>query len=172
MNLSVLTQSVVKKLFHYDPVTGIVTRLVRTAQRHQVGEAVGSSGARGYLQTTVGSRKYMLHRLIWLWVYGAWPVADIDHKNRIRNDNRLDNLRAATRSENNHNTGISQANSSGYQGVTWDKSRCRWVANIRAHGKQRHLGRFQTPQAASEAYQAAKRVYHPTTPSNQQGAQS
>lgn len=159
-----LTQARLKELLDYNPETGLVTRLVCTANRHKVGEIVGAKGARGYLQATIYSKKYMLHRLIWLWVHGVWPTNDVDHRDRNRANNKLGNLREATRSENNHNSGLSRANWSGFKGVAWDKNRCLWVATICAAGKSHRLGRFKTPEAASEAYLAAKKIYHPTAP--------
>lgn len=164
MSQPILTQEYLRSLFDYNAETGVFTRLVCTANRHKVGEAVGHSAARGYRQAMAAGKKYMVHQLVWMWVYGYLPPNDIDHINRNRSDNRLANLREVTRSENNHNMGISRANWSGYTGVAWDKSRCLWLASIKADGKQHHLGRFKTPQAASAAYLAAKAVYHPTAP--------
>lgn len=157
-------QTLLRKLFDYDPSTGVVTRLVCTANRQTVGEQVGAPGARGYLQATIHSEKYMLHRLIWMWVYGAWPAHKVDHINRVRSDNRLTNLREVTHAENCHNQSLSTRNWSGFTGAAWDKSRCLWVASIGINGKQLHLGRFLTPELASAAYQAAKAIYHPTAP--------
>lgn len=170
MSKSILTQSRLRELLDYNPETGVFTRKLCTANRHKQGEAVGYSGARGYRQAMAEGKKHMLHRLAWLWVHGTWPEFDIDHKNRNRADNRIDNLRPATRSENNHNIGTSRANWSGFTGVAWDKSKRLWVANISANGKQYFLGRFKDPALASAAYQAAKLIYHPTAPVAQQGA--
>ena len=164
MSKPILTQARLRELFDYDPETGVFIRKLCTANRHKLGEVVGYPGARGYRQVRAGGKTQMLHRLAWLWVHGVWPEFDVDHKNRNRADNRIDNLRPATRSENNHNAGISSANWSGFTGVAWDKSRCLWLASIRAKGKQYHLGRFPTRIEASAAYQAAKLTYHPTAP--------
>ena len=157
-----LTRARLRELFDYDPETGVVTRLVRTANRHKVGEAVGTKGSRGYLQATVFGKKYPLHRLVWFWVHGVWPPYDVDHRNRMRTDNRIKNLRCATRAENNHNAGRSRANWSGYTGVAWDSARCKWLAQISVAGKSIHLGRFDSALRASAAYQAAKLIHHPT----------
>lgn len=155
-------QAELRRLFNYSPSTGLVTRRVRTANRHVVGEIVGTPGGRGYLQVTVYSRKYPLHCLIWCWLYGTWPTTDIDHKNRDRADNRKVNLRLTTRSENNHNSGLSRRNTSGHKGVCWDKARQQWIAHITTDGKQIFLGRFTDPELAGASYRAAKALYHPT----------
>lgn len=157
-------QALLRKLFDYDPHTGVVTRLVCTANRHTPGEQVGYLAARGYLQAGVFATKYYLHRLIWMWVYGTWPVNKIDHVNRVRSDNRLINLREVSNAENCHNTSRQTRNWSGYTGVAWDKNRCLWLAQITVSGRHFHLGRYSTPAEASVAYQAAKAIHHPTAP--------
>ena len=158
------TQQHLRELFDYDPRTGVVTRSLCTANRHTQGEIVGTKGARGYLQATVNSLKYPLHRLIWCWVHGTWPTDDIDHINRVRDDNRIENLRIATRSENNHNAGPNRANTSGHRGACWDKSKGLWAANIGVNGRTQFLGRYATAEEAGRAYLAAKLKYHPTAP--------
>lgn len=158
-----LTQKDIQELFAYDPKTGFVTRLKKTANRHKVGERVGTPGGRGYLQVTIGRKKCPLHRVIWCLVYGVWPVGDVDHRNRIRSDNRLTNLREASRSENNHNASPNRRNTSGARGVCWDKSRGKWTVHIHADGKQHHLGRFDELDKARDAYLSAKALYHPTS---------
>lgn len=157
-------QTELKELFNYDPDTGVVTRKKCTANRHVLGEVVGFAGSRGYLQAAVRSVKYPLHRLIWCLVTGEWPEGDIDHINRNRADNRLANLRAVTRSENNHNAGMSRRNKSGYTGVCWDKAKNSWIANICVGGKTKHIGRYASAERAAEARKQAKAVYHPTAP--------
>ena len=155
-------QAELRRLFSYNPVTGLVTRRVCTANRHTEGELVGTKGGRGYLQVTVRSKKYPLHCMIWCWLYGVWPTTDVDHKNRDRADNRKHNLRLATRSENNQNAGMSSRNSSGRKGVCWDKSRQLWTVHISVNHKQIHLGRHADLDVAAAAYQSAKAIYHPT----------
>lgn len=160
------TQEELRKLFHYSPVTGLMTRKVCTANRHTEGELVGTYGARGYLQVGIYSKKYPAHRIIWCWMTGSWPEHDVDHINRDRSDNRWENLRAVTRSENNHNLGMSRRNKSGHKGVHWDKARGKWLVNIRADGKTHHIGRYDDLETATDAYRAAKSIHHPTAPNH------
>lgn len=160
------TQEELRKLFQYEPVTGLLTRKACTANRHTVGELVGTYGARGYLQVGIYSKKYPAHRVIWCWMTGSWPTHDIDHINRDRSDNRWKNLRSVTRSENNHNAGLSRRNTSGHTGVAWDKSRGKWMVSIRSNGSQKYLGRFDDLLTAIAAHEAAKRVHHPTAPNH------
>jgi hypothetical protein len=115
---------------------------------------------------TFGGIKYRLlaHRVIWAMAHGRWPTDQIDHINGARDDNRLENLREATQDENQHNRALHRLNTSGYPGVSWDKAKRKWQANIRVGGRQVNLGRFPDRQSAARAYLAAKAVLHPTAP--------
>lgn len=97
------------------------------------------------------------HQLAWLFCHGYWPETDIDHKNGDRLDNRIDNLRLATRSMNNGNSKKPKTNTSGFKGVYWHSQRERWCAGIRCNGQTTYLGLFDTPESAHEAYMAAAR---------------
>ena len=108
-----LTQSEVKRLFDFNAETGVVTRLVTRGYRAKAGDTVGSINDRGYMTVKIINSTYMLHRVIWLWVYGEFPPNDIDHINGDRADNRLVNLRAVTRQENMKNRCLSKNNKSG-----------------------------------------------------------
>jgi hypothetical protein len=79
---------------------------------------------------------------------------NIDHINGNKLDNRKDNLRICTQKENTWNNGVSTANTSGYKGVYWNKQRNKWAAKINRHGKQIHIGLFDTPEEAAKAYNA------------------
>lgn len=84
---------------------------------------------------------------------GEWPSADVDHKNRDRRDNRWENLRAATRSQNNANR-VTTA-SHGFKGATYNKRQGRWAAQTKFKGKPVYLGYYDTPEEAHAAYLAA-----------------
>jgi hypothetical protein len=99
------------------------------------------------------NRYYLAHRLAWFWVYGRWPSGELDHANRIRNDNRIANLRQATRGEQRHNSKTNSNNSHGARGIY--RYYNRWVAQIRHNKKQHYLGTFATAQQAREAYSKA-----------------
>lgn len=155
-----LTQAQVKELFHYDPDTGNLVWRVDRGTRKVVGKIAGCLKIRGYFVIKIDGKDYQAHRLIWLYVHGAWPINQIDHVNGVKHDNRIFNLREATGSQNQQNRRKpSSNNASGYLGVTENKG--KWVAVIKLSGKNRHIGRYDTPEAAHAAYLAKKRELHP-----------
>src|SRR3546814_1707207 len=86
---------------------------------------------------------------------GKWPPGEVDHRNGARDDNRWCNLRKATKAQNQANARRRRDNTSGVKGVTWNKARKKWVAQIQAGGKRMSLGGFPTIDAADNAYQKA-----------------
>ncbi len=147
-----ITQERLLEFLHYDPKTGIFTWLKSTNKRIVVGRAAGAISL-GYTLISIENCIYRAHRLAWLYVYGVWPNKDIDHINRIRSDNRIENLREATKFENARNIGKMSTNTSGLKGVTWDKDRNKWKSHARVNGKTFNLGRFDSKQDASKAYE-------------------
>ena len=100
------------------------------------------------------------HRVAWAIYYGEWPTAHVDHANGNKADNRIGNLRLATRSQNNQNVRSAKNASSNFKGVTWDASRNKWIAGIKKDYKRHNLGRFDTAEAAARAHDdAALRLY-------------
>lgn len=152
-----LTQERVKELLDYYPATGVFVWKVNK-NRAKAGSTAGSPYSTGYVYIQIDGKKYKAHRLAWLYVYGCWPDKEIDHINRNRSDNRLGNLRDTDK--NSWNTGDYKNNTSGYQGVSWHKHAKKWLAQIKVYGKQKHLGLFDTIEAANAAYIAAKEEHH------------
>jgi hypothetical protein len=150
-----LTQDCVRELFDYDPETGIVTRRVsRWPERWPVGGIVGTARADGYLMTQIGATGYLLHRIIFLWMTGRMPLA-VDHANMCRTDNRWQNIREATRSQNGANRRAISTNTSGYKGVSYHKRVGKYQARIYVEGKCIALGYRDTALEAAELYNAA-----------------
>lgn len=158
------TWEVVSELLTYDPSNGELRRKVRTSNRIQVGSLAGSVHSTGYIRVRVCGRTYAAHQLVWLLVYGVWPEKEIDHRNGIRSDNRLVNLRECSRAENHQNRAMRRDNSSGFIGVSWAKREAKWKACIGKGRKLRHLGYFDTAQAAHNAYLTAKNELHTFQP--------
>jgi hypothetical protein len=108
----------------------------------------------------VDGRLYGEHAVIWCWCTGDWPAGLIDHRNGVRSDNRIDNLRDATRRINQQNLRRARSdNKTGLLGVTVARDGTP-QAHIRINGRQTYLGRFPTQEAAHAAYLNAKRDCH------------
>lgn len=125
-----------KSVLRYDPETGLFTWLVRTSNRIKVGDVAGSIDAYGYRQIKVFGRIYKTHRLAFLYMTGSFPADQIDHINRIPDDNRWINLRAVSNAENQRNHGIQKNNTSGFMGVCRDKSCNSWRVTATHEGRQ------------------------------------
>jgi hypothetical protein len=98
---------------------------------------------------------YLAHRLAWFYVNGCWPRMGLDHVNLDGLDNRLSNLREATKAENQRNTRPPRTNKSGVKGVFWRRDLQKWRAAITINGKSIHLGVFVEKRDAAESYRAA-----------------
>lgn len=107
----------------------------------------------GYIQNDKYGR---LHR----GIMNAKPNEIVDHVNGDRLDNRKSNLRLCTNAENSRNANISKNNTSGYKGVSWDKSRNLWHAQIMVDKRTIHIGRFGDKLEAAKAYNKAAVKYH------------
>jgi hypothetical protein len=155
-----MTLDELRRYMTYDPETGVFVRtgLVKTSKR--AGSVVGRIDQKGYRVTMIRYHYYLLHRVAWLFHYGQWPPADIDHINGDRADNRISNLRLATRKENSRNRKLHYTNTSGFRGVTWDRSKMRWKAKITVNGKSRTLGNYVDIADAAAAYEKAAAVHY------------
>lgn len=104
----------------------------------------------GYRSIHVSGRRYQEHRLIFLWWHGVLPD-QIDHINRNKSDNRIENLRRCSHSTNQINTN-DRNSSSGVRGVRQVDKTGRWMARIYKDGKEIRVGTFATLEEASVAY--------------------
>ena len=147
----------------YNAETGVFTWLLRPIEsgrrrRHSLswntryaGKPAGRTALNGYVVILVDKRWYLAHRLAWMFEYGRWPKEDIDHINRDRADNRIANLRGATRTQNNGNTKLHRHNTSGVKGVCWATREKRWLAQVQFNGKCKSGGRFKSFDEACAA---------------------
>ena len=146
-----LTQERLQEILEYSADTGDFTfRFSRGGSRE--GSVAGSVLKDGYVRISIDYRIYSAHRLAWLYVNGSWPAGDIDHVDGDPSNNRFANLRDVSRAENNRNKGLHSNNTSGLPGVSFHKQAQRWQAFISVDGRQRHVGYYDTPEAAHAAY--------------------
>lgn len=143
--MSDVTAELVRDLLDYNPDTGVFIKKNGGGPKKR-GEVIGSRNKyTGYWSTTIHGNNYYLHRLAWLHVHGRWPELEIDHKNRDKSDNRLQNLREATPSQNKTNR-ISLVNTSGFKGVR------RHGRNWQAMFCGIPLGTYASPAEAHAVY--------------------
>ncbi|MDH4318517.1 MAG: HNH endonuclease [Desulfobulbaceae bacterium] len=131
-----ITQARVKELFVYKD--GDLVRAV-PCQGARVGEVSGFMGEKGYRHIRADGRIYKHHRLVWLWHNGYLPENDLDHIDHDRTNNRIENLREASRSCNMRNS-KQRKSSSGVKGVSWSKRERGWRAQIMIAGRTISLG--------------------------------
>lgn len=156
-----------REVLSYDSLTGVFTwncdmEWPSAGLSFVKGEVADRERLRdGYNMVVVDRRRYMAHRVAWLFTTGAWPRGVIDHINGVKNDNRFENLRDTTQKVNGQNRREANKNNhAGLLGVYPNRRTGRWRAQIRIAGKARDLGTFATPQLAQAAYLKAKREHH------------
>lgn len=151
-----ITQTYLKSILDYNPQTGVFVwkKFVgkkRNIKRY-IGKIAGGKDNLGRMQIRLNDKYHRLHRLAWLYIYGNWPDGHIDHINMDQSDNRISNLRIATRSQNQCNRGIQTNNTSGFKGVSFSKLHNKWHSYIKIEGKRKHIGLYKSKMAAYFAY--------------------
>jgi hypothetical protein len=159
-----MTQDEIKQVIHYDVQTGVFRW--RFSGKSHAGKKkpwsiAGTHHNKGYIEIAINRKRYLAHRLAWMYVYGEWPNQFIDHKNGNPLDNRIENLRDVSHKTNCENKRtIGTKNTSGYLGAGWREDRKKWRGVITVNRKQKFLGFFDTAELAHQAYLNAKREFH------------
>jgi len=139
-----LTQKELKKIIRYRPTIGDFIWRISYKNNIKIGAKAGWTDTNGYYYIQIGNKKYRAHRLAWLYMEGFFPKnIDIDHKDRIRNNNKWGNLRLASKQCNARNNKKRNDNTSGVTGVVWYKAYKKWRATIAINGKKHNLGYFK-----------------------------
>lgn len=139
-----ITQEILKERYNYDPLTGLFTNRIHINTNAPINAVAGTLTKQGYVRIAINKKYYSAHRLAWLYYYGCWPQHTIDHKNQIKNDNRIDNLRDVTLSINCLNRGKPK-------GYTRQKSG-RYIARTTVKGIEVCLGTYDTEKEAHAKY--------------------
>lgn len=153
-----LTKDRVREVFEYRE-DGTLVWKIATSNRAKIGAVAGGQRKTGYWFAAIDGKKYGVHRLVFLYHHGFMPP-ELDHIDRDPSNNRIENLRAATRPENNWNKTRQSNNTSGYKGVFWRDERKCWVARITVNGKTVGLGSYKTASDAAAAYEKAASLHH------------
>ena len=157
-----LDAETMRHLLDYEPDTGIFYWRIQPSRSVKAGAVAGSVRSDDYIGIMVNGTRFMAHRLAWLHFHGVWPEHQIDHIDENKSNNRISNLRDVPQSMNQHNAIKPRKDgTSGYRGVSWDKGKTRWRAQIEVNGQKQYIGLFDTPKAAHAAYLAAKLRLHP-----------
>ena len=128
------------KLFEYDPQSGTLIRKITVSGQAKTGDIAGTF-SNGYLNVTIKKKHYYIHRVAYCMYYGYWPENQIDHINRNKIDNRIENLREVSQSCNIRNTGNIKSNTSGVKGVSKNK-RNSWIVFIIEQNQHIYLGSY------------------------------
>lgn len=157
----VITQAYVQEHFSYNPLTGIITHRTNKCKAKAGGRAGSLSKTKSrYLR--VFGKKELEHRIIWLYMTGALPEYEIDHIDQDRGNNRWNNLREVSHSENMKNKPKYKSNTTGVAGISIDKRCGKFRAYISVEGKPKGLGYFTNLSDAVNARASAmvERGYH------------
>ena len=109
----------------------------------------------GYTRIQIENKAFLGHIIAWTLHYGEWPKEQIDHRDMVRTNNAIKNIRLASRSQNCANSGATVRNKSGVKGVHWSNHNKKWVASIQVRKTKKHLGFFEKIEDAAAAYQRA-----------------
>lgn len=148
-----ITQKILRDIFDYDPEGYLVWK--PSLNNQFAGQRAGGEHKDYWeIQLTRFNKKCRAHRLIFLWHHGYLPNAPltIDHANRNKLDNRIENLREATQTQQNANKPVDPRSLTKLKGVQYDSARDRYRAVVTKDGVKYRSKRFKTPEEAHAAY--------------------
>lgn len=159
-----LTQEHLKELLQYAPETGLFSWRVTRGRHARPGAPAGvlhkaKRSNSAYVRIKIDGKSYFAHRLAFLYMTGKWPELLPDHIDTDTLNNRWDNLREATPSQNQANRKARRDNKSGFKGVFYIERDKAYCAEIQVNGRQIRLGYFDSPALAGAAYEAAAKHY-------------
>ena len=152
---SELSKELLNKLFDYKDGE-IYAKVMNTNRKHG---KVGWVNPGGYKTTGIGGKVYLNHRLIFLMHHG-WLPDEVDHKDGNTLNNKIENLRAASHSQNQHNRKLNKNNSTGVKGVVWYENRNSFKARCSVNGKSHHIGYFRDLKNAEQAIKLFRAQHH------------
>lgn len=148
---------IARAIFLYNEETGNLHWRKKSSQM-MPGSVAGSVSVRGYVTIRFNKKVYPAHRIVWLIHHGEWPKSDIDHINRLKTDNRIENLREASKSENQRNHSLSKRNTSGYKNVI--RSHDLWEVVLTINGNKTRFGSYADIELADLVAIGAREKYY------------
>jgi len=152
-----LTQEFLLNVFNY--IDGEIYWKTKISRIVKVGKKAGSFDAKGYKEVGIKGKSYKVHRVIYMMFNGYLPK-EIDHIDNNKANNRIENLRDATSSQNNCNQKLKSNNTSGYKGVSWCKYKEKWTVRVTKNKKVKQIGYFDDLELASLVAIEARNKYH------------
>jgi hypothetical protein len=153
------SQRRIKELFTYDD-KGHLRAKITSSHHRKAGDIVGCLKTNGYKMAMVDRVNYYIHRLV--WVYHNGPIPDgmvVDHINMERKDNRVENLRLVTRTENNKKLSLRSDNKTGVIGVSWCRRWKKYHARVKISGKEVFARYFHNLEEAAKAVEQARQSF-------------
>jgi hypothetical protein len=143
-------EETIRKNFSYDKRSGKLFRKFKNGSKKEI-----TAVSHGYLCCNIKNKFFSVHRIIWFICKNKWPSNEIDHKDGNRSNNKIKNLREATRSQNSQNKKKPENNTSGFKGVSFKETSGKWRAYIKVDGVNIHLGYYKSAKEAHKAYKKA-----------------
>ena len=142
-----LSQPRLKEILEYQCETGDFIWKYRTSNRIKINDIAGckhtTKDGKTYILIRIDSVLYSAHRLAWFYVYGNWPLNEIDHIDGNGTNNKLNNLREATREINSKNIRLRTDNKTGHSGINWREDLRKWRVSISIGGKLKYYGCYK-----------------------------
>jgi len=157
MAAQIITKDYLNYLFDYK--NGELFWKNPKSNRVKIGQKAGSKNNKGYFKTAINGKYFLNHRIIFMIHYGFLPKM-IDHIDNNSENNFIENLRPATRSENQHNSKISQNNTSGIKGIYWNKKSKKWKTQFKLNNKKMYFGEYNDIDYAKFVIDAMRYKYH------------
>lgn len=132
---------------------------INVSRKVRIGREINTINKQGYIQFKFNGKHMYAHRAIFLMHHGFLPKS-IDHINCNKLDNRIENLRESTTSQNGQNTFIRINNTSGIKGIYWCNKKNKWHARIKLDYKNIHIGYFNSIEEAIPILNLARKKYH------------
>lgn len=158
--MNILTQEIVKSKVSYNPDTGEFSRIAYVRNQMKGNSKVGFIDPLGYYYTKLNNIKIGLHRLAFLYMEGYLPDM-VDHIDGNPSNNKWDNLRVCTATQNQYNTKINSNNTTGVKGVSYRKGHAKpYVARITVNKVRLNIGKYETLKEAKQALEYRRDLYH------------
>lgn len=149
-----------REYLKYDQDSGQLIWIKQKSPKAPVGSVAGTLSSSGYITLGFDGKVLKAHRVAWMLFYNEVPDSDIDHKNCVKSDNRIQNLRLATKPENAFNQRRASNNTSGIKGVSWDSTRCKWRVSLCTKGIRKTVGYLESLEDARVLIDFHRQLQH------------